>query len=184
MSISQAAARVYARALFQIGVANGDVAQVAGDLHAVQAAIEGLGPELAGFFLMPQLRREDKRLVVKAALGGRVGRTVIGLLDVLIDKRREALLDTIVAEFDDLVDVHEGRLQAQVISARRLDADLAEALRTAIEERTQQRVVLHQRVDPSLLGGMRVSVGDRVLDGTLRRGLADMRRMLASTSTT
>lgn len=184
MSISQAAARVYARALFEIGVGAGDVGQVADELHAVQAAINGLGPELSGFFLMPQLRREDKRKVVKLALGDKVGRTVIGLLDVLIDKRREALLNTIVAEFDDLLDVHEGRLQAQVTSARRLDADLAEALRSAIEQRTKRRVVLHQRVDPSLLGGVRVSVGDLVLDGTLRRGLADMRRALTSTSTT
>ncbi|HWD10083.1 MAG TPA: ATP synthase F1 subunit delta [Actinomycetota bacterium] len=183
MSISRAAARVYARALFEIGVGGGDVAQVSDELHAVQAAIDGLTPELSGFFLMPQLRREDKRQVVKVAFGPKVGRTVIGLLDVLIDKRREALLDTIVAEYDDLVDEHEGRVQAQVTSARTLDADLAEALRSAIEQRTQRRVVLHQRVDPSLLGGVRVSVGDLVLDGTLRRGLADLRRTLASTST-
>lgn len=184
MSISQAAARVYARALFEIGVANGDVAQVAEELHAVQAAIDALPPDLRGFFLMPQLRREDKRRVVKLALGDKVGRTVIGLLDVLIDKRREALLDTIIASFDDLLDEHDGRVQAQVTSARTLDADLADALRAALELRTQRRVVLHQRVDQSLIGGIRVSLGDQVLDGTLRRRLSDMRRTLASTSTT
>jgi F-type H+-transporting ATPase subunit delta len=184
MSISQAAARVYAQALFEIGVAHGDLAQVAEELHAVQAAIDGLSPDLRGFFLMPQLRREDKRHVVQLALGDKVGRTVIGLLDVLIDKRREALLGTIIASFDDLVDEHDGRVQAQVASARTLDADLADALRAALELRTQRRVVLRQRVDPSLLGGIRVSVGDQVLDGTLRRRLADMRRTLASTSTT
>jgi F0F1-type ATP synthase delta subunit len=40
--------------------------------------------------------------------------------------------------------------------------------------------VLHQRVDPSLIGGIRVSIGDLVVDGTLRRALADMRQAFTS----
>jgi F-type H+-transporting ATPase subunit delta len=67
-----------------------------------------------------------------------------------------------------------------VTSARALDADLADAIRSALEQRTQRRVVLRQRVDPNVLGGVRVSLGDLVIDGTLRKGLLDMRRKLAA----
>ena len=58
--------------------------------------------------------------------------------------------------------------------------DLADALRAALAERTGKEVVLTERIDPEVLGGIRVNLGDSVLDGTLRRGLQDMRRSLAA----
>lgn len=180
MSISQAAARVYAKALFDIGVDGAALESVADELHAVRDAIAGLDPQVRTFFEMPQLRRDDKWHVVKLAFEGKVGRPVLGLLNVLVDKRREPLLDAIVAEFDDLVDERAGRVQASVVSARRLDTELVDALRAALEQRTHQQVVLHQRVDPNMIGGIRVSLGDMVVDGTLRRALSDMRQALAT----
>ena len=95
-------------------------------------------------------------------------------------KRRELLLDAIIAEFNDLLDTEVGRVQATVLTAYPLDAELADSLRAAIERQTQRQVVLHQRIDPSLIGGIRVSIGDLVVDGTLRRALADMRQAFTS----
>jgi F-type H+-transporting ATPase subunit delta len=180
MNVSHAAARVYAKALFDIGVEEQAVGAIYDDLHAVQAAIGGLDPQSRAFFLMPQVRREDKRRIFKLAFEGKVGRPVLGLLLLLVDKRREPLLDNVVEEFDHYRDRHEGRVQASVTTARKLDADLAEALRAALEQQTRKTVVLTERVDPEVLGGIRVSLGDSVLDGTVRRGLQDMRRGLAA----
>ena len=181
INVSNAAARVYAQALFDIGVKAQAVGSIYDDLRAVHAAIGGLDPELQAFFRMPQLRREDKRRIFKTVFEGKVGRPVLGLLLVLVDKRREPLLDNIVAEFGRYRDRHEGLVKASVTTARKLDTDLAEALRVALERLTKRTVVLQERVDPEVLGGIRVNLGDSVLDGTVRRGLQDMRRSLAAT---
>ena len=178
MNVSQAAARVYARALFDIGLHEQAVGAIADDLHAVLAALAGLDAESRGFFNMPQFRRDDKQRIINLAFEGKVGRPVLGLLNVLVRKRREPLLDNVVEEFDRYSDQHEGRVHAHVTTARKLDADLVEALRATLEQRTRRTVVLHERIDPEVLGGIRVNLGDEVLDGTLRRGLADMRRSL------
>jgi F-type H+-transporting ATPase subunit delta len=180
VNVSHGAARVYADALFDIAVQSNAVAQVADELHAVSAALGGLDPDLRAFFVLPQFRREDKARILDMAFQGKVGRPVLGLLHVLVQKRREALLDAVVEEFDKLKDQHEGRVRASVTTARQLDAELADALRRALERRTGKAIILQERVDPEVLGGIRVSVGDRVLDGTLRRGLQDMRRALAA----
>lgn len=180
MTTPQAPARIYAGALFDIAVENRMVDQIADELRAVSSAIDGLDAQLRGFFEMPQIRKEDKQRVVNLAFEGKVSRPVLGLLHVLVDKRREPLLDAIVADFGELVDESEGRVRANVTSASALDADLADAIRAALEQRTQRRVVLRQRVDPGVLGGIRVSLGDLVIDGTLRRGLLDLRRTLAA----
>ncbi|HEU5447717.1 MAG TPA: F0F1 ATP synthase subunit delta, partial [Acidimicrobiia bacterium] len=94
---------------------------------------------------------------------------------------REPLLDNVVEEFDRYRDQHEGRLRARVVTARKLDDDLLNALRLAIEQRTKKSVDLTETIDPEVIGGLRVNVGDRVLDGTLRRSLQDMRRNFAAT---
>lgn len=181
MNVSNATARVYAKALFDIGTAEGGIGAIYDDLHAVHDALRGLDPELQAFFNLPQLRRDDKRRILNMAFEGKVGRPVLGLLHVLVQKRREPIFDNVVEEFDHYRDDHEGRIEATVTTARTLDAGLVEALRAALAQRTNKIVVLHERVDPELLGGIRLNLGDSVLDGTVRRGLQDMRRSLAAT---
>ena len=151
-AVSEAASRVYAKALFDLGVGEGNLAAIGEDLHAVQDALNGLEGDLQAFFNLPQLRRDDKRRIINMAFGGKVGRPVLGLLNVLVEKRREALFDEIVTQFDTMLDRHEGRLQVLVTSARKLDEDVAAALRSAIERRTNKSVVLQERVDPQREG--------------------------------
>jgi F-type H+-transporting ATPase subunit delta len=179
-AVSEAAARVYAKALFELGLEEGNLDAVGEDLHAVRDALNGLEGDLRAFFNLPQLRRDDKRRIINLAFTGKVGRPVLGLLNVLVEKRREALFDEIVVQFDSMLDRQQNRLQVQVTTARKLDDDLTAALRQAIEQRTNKTVVLHERVDPNVIGGLRVNVGDRVIDGTVRRTLQDMRRSLAA----
>jgi len=181
MNVSHAAARVYARALFDIGLAEGAVGRIYDDLHAVHEAILGLDPDLREFFNQPRIRPEDKSRIVDMAFEGKVSRTVLGLLHVLVRKRREPLLDNVVQEFDGYRDRREGRVKASVTTARKLDADVVKALNAALEQRTKKSVDLQERIDPNVLGGIRVNLGDSVLDGTVRRGLQDMRRSLVAT---
>jgi len=181
MNVSSAAARVYAKALFELGLEEKAVGKIYDDLHAVHEAIKGLDADLRAFFQAPKLRRDDKRRILNMAFEGKVGRPVLGLLNVLVQKRREPLFDNVVEEYDRYRDQHEGRVQASVTTAQKLDEDLMNALRAALEARTKKQVVLQQKVDPEVLGGIRVNLGDYVLDGTVRRGLEDMRRTLAVT---
>ena len=181
MNVSQVAARVYAKALFDIGIETGTIGQVYDDLHAAYDALNGLDADLRTFFNLPQFRRDAKRRILNLAFEGKVGRPVLGLLHVLVEKRREPLLDNVVEEFDRYRDQHEGRVRARVVTAHKLDDELLNALRSAIEQRTQKSVDLTEMIDPEVLGGLRVNVGDRVLDGTLRRTLQDMRRSFVAT---
>ena len=181
MNVSEAAARVYAKALFDIGTETNSIGQIYDDLHALHDTLNALDPDLRTFFNLPQFRRDDKRRILNLAFEGKVGRVVLGLMNVLVEKRREMLLDNIVDEFDLYRDRHENRVKARVVTARKLDDDLLAALVSALEQRTQKSVVLTEVVDPEVIGGLRVNIGDRVLDGTLRRTLQDMRRSLATT---
>lgn len=173
-------ARIYAQALYEIGVEDGSLSSLADELRAVRDAIAALDPELRTFIEMPQLPRDEKWQVIRAAFESQVSHHLLGLLHVLVDRRREALIAEVSHEFDQLVDVASGRIRAEVITARPLDDDLVAALRQAIERQTNREVILDQHVDPNMIGGVRLNLADTVVDGTMRRSLSDMRRTLAS----
>ena len=182
MNVSQAAARVYAQALFDIGLSEGSVGQIYDDLHAVFDALNGLDADLMTFFYLPQFRRDDKRRILNLAFEGKIGRPVLGLLNILVEKRREPLLDNVVEEFDQYrrpargPGPGPGRHGPQ--ARRRPPRRAASPPSSSARRRTSSS---HETVDPEVIGGLRVNIGDRVLDGTVRRRLHDMRRSFAAT---
>ena len=83
-----------------------------------------------------------------------------------------------MAEYQALGDEAEGRVHAEVTLARApSDAD-REARVADLSRRLGRTVVPHVTVDPAILGGVVVKVGDTVMDGSVRRRLATLRRSL------
>jgi len=179
VNISQAVARVYAEALFDIGTKEGLLGEIYDDLRTVQAAAES-GPEVNRFFNSPKLRRRDKKKILDEVFGEAVCRPVLGLLHVLVDKRREPVFDNVVDEFAKYRDEHEGRVHARVATAQALPDEQRERLVAALGKTTGRTVELHEKIDPAVIGGIRVNLGDYVLDGTVRRRLNELRRSFAA----
>ena len=69
-------------------------------------------------------------------------------------------------------------LTAQVRSASPLDEDREQRLQRALSDRTGRRVRLEVELDPSLIGGAIATVGDLVIDGSLRTQLSQLRANL------
>ena len=180
MNVSQAVARVYAQALFDMGVEEGILGQIYDDLHGIQAAAEAV-PEAEAFLQSPKLKREDKKRIMDELFKDKVCRPVLGLLHVLIEKRREPVLDNIVDEFSKYRDEHEGRVHARVTTAKPLPEDQKEALIKALEKVSGKTVDLKERINPAVIGGIRVNLGDAVMDGTILRKMNELRRSFAAT---
>jgi F-type H+-transporting ATPase subunit delta len=65
-------------------------------------------------------------------------------------------------------------MEAQVISARPLDAEQQERLRAALARRVGAEVALQLQHDPALIGGLVVRLGDLLLDGSVRTQLENL----------
>jgi F-type H+-transporting ATPase subunit delta len=72
-----------------------------------------------------------------------------------------------------------GRRIADVRSAVELDEDEYRRLSDALGRAVGRPVELRVRVDPSLMGGMSVTIGDTVIDGSVRHRLDQLREALA-----
>ncbi len=178
MNVSQAVARVYAQALLDLGVEQDCVGQIGDDLAVVLKLFDE-DRTFREFFASPRLDPVAKKKVLGEAFAS-FGRPVLGLLCVLVDKQRELVLDNIVAEFERFRDLREGRLHADITAAKPLDPEQLAQITSRLEAVTGKKVSIHEKHDPKVLGGLIVKVGDKVIDGTLRRRLSQLRRSLVS----
>ena len=183
MSASIAVARVYAQALLDLAEAQGNLPRVVDDLHAVQDLVDK-DKDFSGFFATHRLERGQKRKILNEALADKLDRPVLGLLNILIDKQRELVLDNIVDEFDRFRDLRAGVLHAYVVTARPLDDEQRADVTRRLEASTGKKIKIHEKVEPRLLGGMTVRLGDKVIDGTARTKLERLKRALVSVGET
>ena len=99
---------------------------------------------------------------------------------VLIANGRLALLPEIHAQFAELKNRREGVLEAEIRTAFPLDNAQINGLVADISRHFKRRVQPRVTVDKDLIGGVHVTVGDEVIDGSVRGKLADMAAALKS----
>ncbi len=137
-------------------------------------------PDLRQFLRNPDVEPGDKVGVLDRALKGSWSALVQAFFRMLLAMGRAEYLPQVVDAFQALVDADQGRLRAVVRSARPLPAPLLKRLRSTLERREGLTLELAAEVDPELLGGLQVRLDHRVIDGSVRRQLVDLRERLSA----
>ena len=127
------------------------------------------------FLESPKISEAQKNEVFFQALGDRVPRHFLRFLQILVRKRRQMLIPTISSEYDKLLDIHEGRVHANVTVARETSAEDESRIAEQLSRVVGKTVVPHLNVNPAIIGGVVVKIGDTVMDGSVRRRLARLR---------
>jgi len=99
---------------------------------------------------------------------------------LLIRKRRENMVEEIVAQFDILERTARGAQPLQVTSARELAKPELDAIVARLASAFRTKFDVTQSVDPSLIGGVRITMGDKRADGTIAGRLDDIARLLST----
>ena len=124
---------------------------------------------------------QQKNEILREAFGDQLPRNFVRFLQALVTHRRQMLIPAIAREYHDLVDQVEGRVHASVTVAREADDNDRELVTSQLTRALGKEVVPHFHVNPGILGGVIVRVGDTVLDGSVRRRLATLRRKMVGT---
>jgi F-type H+-transporting ATPase subunit delta len=167
-------ARNYAEALLELARRADDPAgwgklmrDVANGMHQDQMVRQ--------FLESPKISEAQKNEVFFQALGDRVPRHFLRFLQTLVRKRRQMLIAVVSSEYDKLLDIHEGRVHANVTVARETSAQDEATIAEQLSRVIGKTVVPHLTVNPAILGGVVVKIGDTVMDGSVRRRLARLR---------
>ncbi len=135
-------------------------------------------PALKLFLESPRVSTAQKSDVIGKALTDRMPRLMLRFIQTMIMHRRQMLIPAVADEYLNLVDEAEGRIHARVTVAKETDDAGRDAIAAHLSRMFGKEVVPHLVVDPSIMGGVVVHVGDTVLDGSVRKRLASLRRRM------
>jgi F-type H+-transporting ATPase subunit delta len=170
-------ARNYAEALFDSGEKSGDVEQYADLLEAIAGVIH-TDDHIRAVLESPRVPKVQKQQLLSGALAGKAPEPFIRFLSAIIKRGRQGMIGGIAREFLNLVDIKMDRVHASVVVAREPDTRLQKEVAKRLSELVGLTVIPHFRHEPSILGGVIVRIGDRVMDGSLRRKMLLLRRKM------
>ncbi|HKP27849.1 MAG TPA: ATP synthase F1 subunit delta [Gemmatimonadales bacterium] len=173
---AESIARNYAGALFALAEKNGNIDAFTAWVEALAGAIHA-SPKVEAALLSPKVPKAAKTRLLTGAVAGAPGEFV-HFLAAVVKRGRQVLLPAIATEFHQLNDVRLNRVRAGVILAREPDEQLKNQIKRTLEERLGKEVIPSFSVDPEILGGAIVRLGDRVLDGSVKRRIVRLRRQL------
>ena len=172
-------ARNYAEALLSLARKANDLDGFGASINGVVTAMEGDG-RLRNFLSAPQISAAQKNIVIGKAFSGKLPKMVVRFLQKLVMNRRQMLIPQIAIEYGNLVDETTGRVHAQVTVSRDVSDDERNAIAAQLSRAFAKTVVPHVDVNPAILGGVIVRVGDRVLDGSVRKRLKTLKSRIVS----
>lgn len=147
------------------------------------AGLYDASPPFKAFLDTPRVSETDKIGVLREAFGDRYPENFVRFLALVVRKRRQAILPGIDEAARDLLYERTGRLHASVTLTAAPDEAFRQEIARELSRVLEREVDADFRTDPRLIGGMVVRVGDRVLDGSVRRRLQNLRRRLLETHT-
>ncbi len=166
----------YAEALFALGEKSGRSEEYSGLLEAIASAVDS-SPRAQDVLMSPKVTKTRKAEILAAALPG-APREFVLFLTAVVKRGRQLLFGEMANQYRGLLDVKHHRVRAGITLARAPDAAMQASITQALEKALGMEVMAGFAVDPEILGGAVIRVGDRVLDGSVRRKLAQLRRQL------
>lgn len=155
----------------------GQLDAVEDQLFAFGAAIEE-SPSLASALSDPAAPSDAKVGLVGDLLAG-ADPASISLAKRAVSAPRAGTLSETVGDFARIAADLRRRLVATVRTAVALDDVQRDRLRSALGRQYGREIHLNVVIEPEVVGGMSVTVGDDLIDGTLRTRVTEATRLLA-----
>jgi F-type H+-transporting ATPase subunit delta len=174
--VATAAARRYARAVFELAQQDGDVDAWDRRLNVVRQLFSN--PQVAGILKNPTIASEDRERLITGLDG--LDKEATNLARLLVESGRVDEAAPIEEEFQRLSDEAAGRVRATATTAVELSKTDRDHIQRELSKRLSKDVHLSVDVDPRILGGLRVQFGDHVIDASVATRLQQLRRRLAA----
>ncbi len=169
--------REYAAALFELAVQAGLTEETSEGLETVVSALLQT-PEYRALLASPAIGKEERLAALDAAFRGKIPDILLAILRMMISRGHISELNRMARDYEELARGYRGEAVAVVTSAVPLKEAETVALRAKLEKKLGQTVILRCQVDPGLIGGVRVEVDGRVIDGSIRNKLEEIKEVM------
>jgi F-type H+-transporting ATPase subunit delta len=175
--VPAAAARRYARAVFELAEQEGRVDEWGHRLAAIRELLSDPG---VGAVLTNPTIPNDQRMALVSDAPHVLEPESTNLAKLLIESNHVHDVAGIEEEFQRLADEAAGRVRATVTTAVELTSEDRDRVEDELSKRLGKEIRMRVVVDPRILGGLKLQYGDRLVDASVSTRLQQLRRRLAA----
>jgi F-type H+-transporting ATPase subunit delta len=169
--------RGYAEAFYAVARAEDELDAVEQQLYAFAQLVER-DDRVRDALVDPALPSENKRGLIRDALGERANPIALDLLSLMVDLDRGRDIDRVVKAMAEVSAEGRSHALAEVRSAVPLDEERTRRLEQALTRATGRQVEVRVVVDPTVIGGIVARIGDEIFDGSVKTRLDDAKQQL------
>jgi len=175
--VATAAARRYAKAVFELAETQGKVDEWSRRITAVRQLLSD--PEISAVLTNPTIATEQRFALISDAPHV-LDPEGTNLAKLLIESNRVRDVAEVEVEYQRLADEAAGRVRATVTTAVELSPKDRDRVEDELSKRLGKEIRMQVVVDPRILGGLKLQYGDRLVDASVSTRLQQLRRRLAA----
>ncbi len=108
-----------------------------------------------------------------------IEKTVADFARYIYKERKWKLTGKIIESFGKIYNQKNGIVEAEVVTAEKLNEPLEKKVKSYIEKKYDAKeVIVKNIINPKIKGGMIVKVGDEIVDGSVEGKLAELKKVL------
>ncbi len=169
--------REYAEALFELAAQAGVTEETSEGLETVVSAMLQT-PEYRALLASPAIGKEERLAALDGAFRGKIPDVLLAILRMMVSRGQVSALNGMARDYEELARGYRGESIAVVTSAVPLKEAETVALRAKLEKKLGRKIILRCAVNPALIGGVRVEVDGRVIDGSIRNKLDEIKEVM------
>lgn len=166
-------AKRYSGALFEVALEEKTLDRTGEEISFITQALTD-HEDLHKALKSPLVKPAEKKELMKNIFSEHISREMLNFVYVLIDKNRSAALVEIGEEYHSLLAEHNNTIKAVATTAVAMTKEQIKELTEKLTKTSGKTVTLANEVDPSIIGGVFIQIGDKIIDGTLKRRLTEI----------
>ncbi len=171
------ASKEFAEALFMLAREEG-AEDAYRDALGLISGLFSENPEYVDFLASPGIPAAERTGALEAAFGDAIPGEVLSFLQLFCERGYMAGFGECAAEYESLYKQWQNISTAEVKSAVPLTQTQKDALKAKLEAMSGRTVILVCTVDPALMGGLTVAMDGKVIDGSLRHRLSEVKDVM------
>ena len=166
--------RRYSKAIFDIAEEKNQVKEIYELLNSAMVLYR-TDKEFKNFIRNPLISNEEKKLVLNEIFG-KDNRDNLNILLYILDKGRINCIKYIVAEYLKIYYRKNRILNVRATFTKELTDEQKKKLIDKLSQKTGKEINLEIKIDKNILGGGVIRIGDKIIDGSIRRELDNWKR--------
>jgi F-type H+-transporting ATPase subunit delta len=169
--------RRYALAIYEVAEKNGKVDEYLRDLREICDLIEN-NQDFHEVIKHPQINTTKKKQLFVDVFKGKIDEELLSFMIILIEKNRILYLREKLDQMEKIDLERKNIIKGIVKTAVPLLPEELEKLKTIFEDKYDKTIIFDTEIDKSVLGGVYVSVGNDVIDDTIKSKIEEMKEIM------